>query len=98
MLAALSAFLSAHAAQLWPVVSGLLVLVIKRHTADEWLALGESNPRTQGAIKILAGLGLDPRKVYEGALQVLTAKSPPVPRASQLPATRSADPTPPVTP
>ena len=62
----------------WPVfawiLSGLVVIVLRSRTPAQWVALGEKKPRAQGAIKMLRGLGLDPAKVIEGVVQMLTGR------------------------
>lgn len=78
-------WITAHPDVWWPVLTAVLLPLVKRHSADEWLALGQENPRAQGFIKILTAAGFDTRKAYEGLVQVLTAKSPPVPRVSVTP-------------
>jgi hypothetical protein len=62
----------------WPVfawiLSGLVVIVLRSRTPAQWVSLGEKKPRAQGAIKMLRGLGLDPAKVIEGVVQMLTGR------------------------
>jgi len=65
-----------HAAALWPVVSALLLVVLRAHTPDEWVALGERSPRAQGVIRLLRAVGLDPAKALSALSQIVTGRAP----------------------
>jgi len=84
MAHSVSAYVVAHFGYIWPVLSGILVLCIRTRTPEEWVALGEKQPRIQGLIKMLRGLGLDPVKAIEGLTQVKVGKVELDPRDGQI--------------
>ena len=75
-------FAARAGAWLWPILAwlatGFLVVLLRSKTPAQWIALGERNPRAQGAIRLLRGLGLDPAKVLDGAVQLLTGRVRPL--------------------
>lgn len=75
-------FAARAGAWLWPILvwisTGFLVVLLRSKTPAQWIALGEKNPRAQGAIRLLRGLGLDPAKVLDGAVQLLTGRVRPL--------------------
>lgn len=83
ILHAITAFVAAHpAAAAW--VAATLVAVYRSRTPAQWIALGESNPRLQGAIKAARGFGVDPARLLEGAAQVATGRVPADPRDAKI--------------
>ena len=68
-------WLKAHALLAWPLVSALLILVFRTRTPEEWVRLGETQPRIQGLLRLLRGVGLDPVKALEGLSQLLTGRT-----------------------
>jgi hypothetical protein len=74
--AQLLSWLSDHAASLWPVVSALLVIVLRSRTPEAWVALGETSPRLQGVIRLLRAVGLDPAKALSALGQIVTGRAP----------------------
>lgn len=70
------AWLSAHWTAAWPVVSALLVLLLRSRTPEQWVALGESSPRLQGVVRLLRAVGLDPAKAVSALVQIVTARVP----------------------
>lgn len=74
-------WLSSHWTAAWPVVSGVLVLVLRSRTPEQWVALGERSPRLQGLVRLLRAVGLDPAKAVSALVQIVTARVPerPVP-------------------
>lgn len=69
-------WLSDHAAALWPVVSALLLVALRSRTPEQWVALGETSPRWQGAIRLLRAVGLDPAKAFSAIGQIVTGRAP----------------------
>jgi hypothetical protein len=69
-------WLSDHAASLWPLVSALLVIVLRSRTPEAWVALGETSPRWQGVIRLLRAVGLDPAKALSALGQIVTGRAP----------------------
>lgn len=65
-----------HWSLAWPVVSAVLVLVLRSRTPEEWIALGERSPRAQGAIRLVRALGLDPIKALAALSQIVTGRAP----------------------
>lgn len=77
------------------MVSALLLLVLRAKTPEQWVELGERKPRTQGAIRLLRAIGLDPAKALLAIQQILTARDP----TRELPARETvAPPAPPTAP
>jgi hypothetical protein len=60
----------------WPILSAVLLLVLRSRTPEAWVALGESSPRWQGLLKALRGAGFDPHKVVSGLVQIVTGRAP----------------------
>ena len=58
------------------ILSAVLVLLLRKRTPEEWVALGERSPRWQGVIRLLRGVGLDPVKVLSAIIQIITGKVP----------------------
>ena len=78
------AFIEDFGPLLWPISSAILVLLLRAHTPEEWVALGERSPRAQGAIRLLRALGVDPVKALAAIRQIVSGRAPAV-------ATRVAD-------
>jgi hypothetical protein len=55
----------------WPVLSCLLNLVLRKKTAEEWVAFGEKNPRLAGIIRLLRAVGLDPVKGFQALKEII---------------------------
>ena len=60
----------------WPILSAVLLMVLRSRTPEAWVALGERSPRAQGLLKMLRGAGLDPHKVIAGFIQAVTGRAP----------------------
>ena len=60
----------------WPILSAVLLLVLRSRTPEAWVALGERSPRIQGLLKALRGAGFDPHKVVAGLVQFVTGRAP----------------------
>ena len=84
MLRDLQVWVVAHLAIIWPILSGLFVMILRTRTSAEWIELGESNARLQGLIKFLRGAGLDPVKSLEGLKQFLSGKAKLDPEQGQI--------------
>lgn len=69
-------WLSSHWTAAWPVVSAVLILVLRSRTPAEWVALGERSPRWQGVVRLLRAVGLDPAKAVSAFVQIVTARAP----------------------
>lgn len=44
----------------WPIVSGVLNVILRTATAEEWIARGEQFPRFAAATKLLRRYGMNP--------------------------------------
>ena len=77
-------WLRAHALAAWPVVSLVLILILRTRTPEAWVALGERQPRLQGLIRALRAVGLDPVKLVAGLAQLVTGRAPVDPREAEL--------------
>lgn len=60
-------------AVVWPAVSAVGLLGIKSIPVEKL----RSHPRLHGLVKILDGLGLDPKRIQEGLIQFFSSKTPP---------------------
>lgn len=89
-------WLSSHWTAAWPVVSGVLVLVLRSRTPEQWVALGERSPRLQGGVRLLRAVGLDPAKAVSALVQIVTARVPERPAAAVTPPSQSKVPPGPV--
>lgn len=69
-------WITTHAPALWPVLSALLLVVLRTRTPEEWIALGERSPRWQGVIRLLRAIGLDPAKALSALGQIVTGRAP----------------------
>lgn len=69
-------WLSSHWTAAWPIVSAVLILVLRSRTPEQWVALGETSPRWQGVIRLLRAVGLDPAKAVAALVQIVTARAP----------------------
>lgn len=85
---------------IWPTLSAILNMVLRRKTAEEWVVFAESRPRTAGFIRLLRAIGLDPIKGFQALKEVVrgvAAKNqnqlpPAVKLADSLTADASVDP------
>lgn len=69
-------WLREHWSLAWPVVSAILLMVLRSRTPEEWVSLGERSPRTQGVIRLLRAVGLDPSKAVSALTQIVTGRAP----------------------
>ncbi len=69
-------WITTHAPALWPVLSALLLVVLRTRTPEQWIALGERSPRWQGVIRLLRAVGLDPAKALSAIAQIVTGRAP----------------------
>ncbi len=90
MLHDLQGWVANHLTVIWPILSGLLVLILRTKTSAEWIELGESNARLQGFIKFLRGAGLDPVRAVDGLKQLVSGKTKLDPEQGQILALRLA--------
>lgn len=60
----------------WPFISAVLIVLVRARTPEQWVALGERSPRTQGAIRLLRAIGLDPVKALSAVQQIVTGRAP----------------------
>jgi hypothetical protein len=61
---------------IWPVLTGLLNIILRARTPEQWVVLGESHPRIAGCIRFLRAVGLDPAKAVSGLIEITTGKRP----------------------
>lgn len=85
-------WITTHAAAAWPIVSAVLILVLRSRTPEAWVALGESHPRVQGVVRLLRAVGVDPAKAVSALVQIVTARAPerPAPSAPAAPPSPSS--------
>lgn len=59
----------------WPIVSGILNVVLRTATAEEWIARGERFPRFAALTKLLRRYGVNPVGTLEQFKQLVAGKS-----------------------
>lgn len=55
--------LATHAAVWWPIVSGVLNVVLRTRTPEEWVRRCEERPRLAAFTRLVRSIGLDPVKM-----------------------------------
>lgn len=68
----------------WPVLSAVLIVVVRTRTPEQWVALGEHSPRLQGAVRLLRALGLDPVRALDALAVIVTGRVRQDPRAAKV--------------
>ena len=59
----------------WPVATAILNIVLRKKTAEEWVAFAEKYPRTAGIIRLLRASGLDPVKVVQATKETVKGEA-----------------------
>ena len=60
---------------LWPTISCGLNLVLRKKTAEEWVALAEHSPRVAGILKLIRAVGFDPVKGAAAVKMIIGAQA-----------------------
>jgi len=65
----------------WPILAGILLSIVRKHTAQEWKVLigttiGKKYPRLQGLLMIVESFAWVWEEAWAGIVQVLTGKFP----------------------
>ena len=58
------------------LLGAIVLVVLRKRTPEEWVALGERSPRWQGVIRAARGAGFDVAKVISGLTQAITGRIP----------------------
>lgn len=58
------------------LLAAIVLVVLRKRTPEEWVALGERSPRWQGVIRAARGAGFDVVKVISGLTQAITGRIP----------------------
>lgn len=61
-------------AVVWPIVSGILNVILRTATAEEWIARGERFPRFAALTKLLRRYGVNPVGTMEQFKQLVAGK------------------------
>ncbi len=61
-------------AVVWPIASGILNVVLRTATAEEWIARGERFPRFAALTKLLRRYGVNPVGTLEQFKQLVAGK------------------------
>ena len=61
-------------AVVWPIVSGILNVILRTATAEEWIARGERWPRFAALTKLLRRYGVNPVGTMEQLKQLVAGK------------------------
>lgn len=48
---------------IWPAITGLLNIILRTRTPEEWVALNDQSPRRAAFTRFLRATGLDPVKM-----------------------------------
>ena len=59
----------------WPIISGTLNVVLRKKTAEEWIAYADSNPRAHAVLKLIRAVGFDPVKAVKSFQQLAQGKA-----------------------
>lgn len=59
----------------WPIATAILNVVLRKKTAEEWVAFAEKYPRTAGIIRLLRASGLDPVKVVQATKETVKGEA-----------------------
>lgn len=83
-LVAALAWCVAHPEKAWPILSGLVVLALKRRTPGHYAKLAAKKPvwlfaRLAGLLQAIGGLGLDPYQAAAGLWKAVTGTQAPPP-------------------
>jgi hypothetical protein len=62
-------------ALVWPILSGILNVALRKKTAEEWVAYAETNPRAHAMLKLIRAVGFDPVKAIKSFQQLAQGKA-----------------------
>lgn len=62
-------------ALVWPIISGVLNVALRKKTAEEWIAYAETNPRAHALLKLIRAVGFDPVKAIKSFQQLAQGKA-----------------------
>jgi hypothetical protein len=61
---------------IWPAITGVLNVILRARTPEQWVVVCEDYPRAAGLIRFLRAVGLDPAKAIAGIVELTTGKRP----------------------
>lgn len=59
----MSEHVSLWAVFIWPAISGILNIILRTRTPEEWVAMNDRSPRRAAFTRLLRATGLDPVKM-----------------------------------
>jgi hypothetical protein len=62
---------------LWPMVTGLLNVLFRMKSPEQWVEFAEKQPRLAGVVRLIRAAGFDPVKSMESLKQVAAKKPAP---------------------
>jgi hypothetical protein len=59
---------------IWPALSGLLNIILRTRTPEEWVELNDRSPRRAAFTRFLRATGLDPVKMVAAIGQIVSGE------------------------
>lgn len=85
-------WIDTHQLTVWLIVSSILLPILRLKTPEQWVEIGDRNPRIHGLMKAMRAAGFDPVGVVKGLITFLTGRV--LVSGTELPRTPSAPPPP----
>lgn len=58
------------------ILTGLINLLTRKRSVEEWVAFGEQHPRSANVIRMVRAFGFDPVKLIKSGIAFIEAKNP----------------------
>jgi len=59
---------------IWPAITGLLNIILRTRTPEEWVELNDRSPRRAAFTRFLRATGLDPVKMVAAIGQIVSGE------------------------
>jgi len=59
----------------WPIISGVFNVALRKKTAEEWVAYADTNPRAHALLSLVRAVGFDPVKAIKSFQLVAKGKA-----------------------
>ena len=60
---------------IWPAITGLLNIILRTRTPEQWAVVCEEHPRLAAMIRLLRALGVDPAKAIRSVQELVAGGS-----------------------
>jgi hypothetical protein len=60
----------------WPIVSGVINVVLRTRTPEEWVELNDRSPRLAAFTRLLRAIGVDPVKMVKAIGDMVSGGKP----------------------